>query len=118
MTERIRPQSPTVLLSARHRETGAWRTVEGEACLYRRWHRAGSLTAAVRDAVNRLEHEPGPWEVMAISYPGRILQDLRGHGADLAHGHARSPEAVLLGLIKRSDLIRDVGQRRKYPNER
>jgi hypothetical protein len=57
---------------------------------------------AVENAIAKLEREPGPWRVMAISYPGRIVGDLHGWGP-LPPG-SRQLEAMLLGKLGRNDL--------------
>lgn len=116
--DRLRDTQPTVLLSARHRKTGQWRTVHGEARFVPmgKGARPGSILEAVADAIAKLEVEPGPWEVTAISYPGRILQDLRPKTPFRKFGNmARTPERYMLGRLKRRDLIPGTG---RQSNER
>jgi hypothetical protein len=110
--DRVRRVQPTCLLSARHRVTGEWRTVCGQASVVPMGRHTpyGSMLGAIANAVFNLEREPGPWEVMSISTPDRILRDLR---QDRDGGTAARPyEAGMLGRIGRPDLIADVGQRR------
>jgi hypothetical protein len=114
---RLRSVQPTCLLSARHRVTGEWRTVRGEAPIVRmgRSYVSGSLVFAIANAISILEREPGPWEVMSISHPGSILNDLqRQRGGRQRKSH--NPEPMMLGKLARKDLIPETGQRR--PDER
>lgn len=102
MTRRLRPQKPTVLLTARN-AAGEWRTVHGEAPVAEYAKKAGALEA-VADAIKTLERYEGPWVVMAISTPDRIFQDLQNNGRP-RDTRARLPEAFLLGSLGRADLV-------------
>lgn len=80
---------------------------------------SASLLAAVDNAVGKLEREPGPWEVMSISTPATVLNDLARSKAGPAPNKphmARTPEQNLLGRLGRRDLIAERGQQR--PGER
>lgn len=99
----LRDLYPSVLVSARNEHTGEWRTVHGTTSGVR------SLLVALQSAIAKLERDPGPWVVESISWPARILQDVRQDYARHHHA-ARFPEETLLGRIGRPDLIHRRGR--------